>query len=961
MCAAGQFFLLRMNRQGFFLLLLWMWICSTAGHAQHAVLSGTVHDKNDGSELIGVTILVKGTRYGTVTDENGRYRMELPAGTYVIEMSYIGYEKLLLTGIQLKQGEQRTIDIQMNPSALTLEEDVVIIGEKPLVDVEETRSTSQIRRDLIEAVPVRNVQGLLNTQTGVVLHPEGLHIRAGRTYQTGFFIDDVSAGDPLAGTGFGIDIGTNAIAQIDVTTSNPSAEFGDASAGVVNTLTRSGSDRFQLDASVKRDHFGFNRTWKSVFRQNSYELAAGGPLRWKKEQAVRLRYFGAIKTHFTDTYIKNPARQLVSSLYPASWWAPQQDNRWSGLIKFTYHFSPVQKLSFTYLKSLTINQDFNMLRITGADVPFLPGYQFAFHLQPDNANTYTHDTNLEILQWNHTPKPTVNYRLSASRLFVRLRADANGRPWRTDEVNTTFDPASIVEFPVTYFNPLDSIVFVYGPPGLYNNDGIATLWHDHFVEEYTLKASSTLFSTNTRNRFGYGTELKLQDMQWIDIYRPWIGAPILLPDSQYTQSFRLGDVSDIWRVRPVRGAFFLTNKYRYLGLVADVGLRLEYWMPGAYVDKAVADSNTYIAPALRQQYLAQSVRLFGLRTKLRLLPKLAASFPIRDNQVMYFNYGVSTVYPHPSYIYAGLDPFYADRSTLGFIGNPALNPEVDISYELGLRSQLGSNDALHAAAFWKDQYEFVTSSTITSIDVTGREVRRTIRINSDYARIRGIELSYFKRAGRWLESSVSFSYSVATGQSSSASQTLQEILATGNAVSAKETPLAWDSPIDAKGFLLLIANKPKGFWNVRWLNHFSCYVEAIYRSGRRYTPYEFKGYEPLSGRPIYEMNSDPEARYSALGVASFWLNLSVKKWWTLRDQQWAWTLEVTNVLDTKNSAIINPVTGRAYRPGDDVPTEWRDPRYLDPRDPRSANLPPDNPARFYEGRHFLIGLALKLQ
>ncbi|MCS6917107.1 MAG: carboxypeptidase-like regulatory domain-containing protein [Chitinophagales bacterium] len=930
-----------------------------AASAQPAVLSGTVRDAADGMELIGVAIVAKGTRYGAVTDENGFYRLELPAGTYQLEASYIGYEKMLYTGIALKAGESRTLNISMKVTAVTLDEEVVIIGDRPLIDVEDSRSRNQLNRDVIEAVPVRNVQGLLNTQTGVVLNPEGLHIRGGRTYQTGFFIDDVSASDPLAGTGFGIELGSNAIDQLEVSTSAPTAEYGDAASGIVNTRTRSGGDRFALDASVKQDHFGFNSQWASVFNQTTVDGSAGGPV-WLKG-SKRLRYFTSIRLHFTDTYIKNPADQLVSSLYPDTRWAPRQDNRWTGMVKLNYDFSPVQRLNATYLKSLTINQDFNMLRITGADVPYTPGYQWAFHLQPDHANTYTHDTNLESLQWNHTPRPSFNYRISVSRLFVRLRADANGRPWRPAEVTTEFDPASIVEFPVSYFPAGDSVVFVLSPPGLYNNDGIATLWHDHWVKEYAVKGSSTFYSANTRNRLMVGAEVKPQHMQWIDIYRPWIGAPIPLPDSQFTQSFRLGDVSDIWAVQPLKGAFFLTNKYRYLGLVADVGLRLEYWMPGQYVDDAVANPDALIAEEFRQTYLRQTVRLFGRRTKLRLLPKLAASFPIRENQVMYFNYGVSTVYPHPSYVYAGLNPFYADRSTLGFIGNPALNPEVDISYELGLKSQIGSHDALTVAAFWKDQYDFITSSAVLLRDATGRDVIRTLRINSDYARIRGLEAAYIKRAGSWLEASLSFSYSVATGQSSSASQTLQEILATGNSETARETPLAWDSPWDVKGYALFTLNRREGLFNVRILNHATFYVEAIFRSGRRYTPYLFRGYEPFSGRPIYEINSQPEARYSALGAPGFWLNLNLRKWFELRGQQLAVTCELTNALNNKNTAIVNPVTGRAYEYGDDVPTEWRDPRYNDPRDPRSANLPPDNPARYFEGRHLLLGLALRIQ
>ena len=67
---------------------------------------------------------------------------------------------------------------------------------------------------------------------------------------------------------------------------------------------------------------------------------------------------------------------------------------------------------------------------------------------------------------------------------------------------------------------------------------------------------------------------------------------------------------------------------------------------------------------------------------------------------------------------------------------------------------------------------------------------------------------------------------------------------------------------------------------------------------------------------------------------------------------------MTNVLNNLNTAIVNPVTGSAYEFGDPVPSEWRDPKYLDPRDYRSNNIPPDNPARYYELRHILFGLTL---
>ena len=269
-------------------------------------------------------------------------------------------------------------------------------------------------------------------------------------------------------------------------------------------------------------------------------------------------------------------------------------------------------------------------------------------------------------------------------------------------------------------------------PGLFNNGGIGTLWHDHYVVEYSLRYTGNYYNSRG-DRLTFGTEVKAQEMQWIDIIRPWIGAPIPLPNGELSQSFRLGDYSDVWKVNPTRGAFYASNKIKYRGLIAEIGGRLEYWFPGAFVDNAVNDSRSPIRDEIRQSYQDNTIGVFGSRMKMRLLPKISASFPIKDNQVMFFNYNHSMILPHPSWVYQGLNPLYQDRSVLARVGNPDLNPEVDISYELGIRSQLSSNDALTVSAYWKDKYDFITAASVQIVDVTGRENTRTIRINADYA------------------------------------------------------------------------------------------------------------------------------------------------------------------------------------------------------------------------------------
>jgi outer membrane receptor protein involved in Fe transport len=947
------------------LVLLGLFLLTGISSSAQGVLYGTIKDKQSKEVLIGANILVKGTTRGAATEIDGTYRIDgIKAGIYDVEVTYIGYKKTVITGIEIEERKNKKLDIELESTVLTIDQEVVIVGERPLVDVDQSKTQSNISSEKIEAAPARQLADMLNTQAGIINSPSGLRIRGGRTYETGFYIDGVSAKDPLAGTGFGVDIGSNSIQELEISTGSVDVEYGNSSSGTINTKTKSGGNKTEASLLYKRDNFGNYDQWESVYNQQIMEFNLGGPANLAEKIIPgkgKMRYYTALRFNLSDTYIRNPAEQIYSSIIDGDFWSPFQDNRWSGLLKLNYDFDPKKRLGFTYLKSLNINQDKNMLRITGNDISYLPGYQFEFHLNPDNASTYTHESNMQSVRWNHTPQNRFSYEAIFSRLYVHLRADANGRKWRPDVVNTEFDPQSITVYPVQYYNPGDSVVFTYAAPGFYNNGGISSLWHDHIVEEYSFKLYAHFYSQDTRNKMSLGADIKHQYLQWIDIYKPWIGAPIELADGTMSRSFRLGESSDIWKVEPLSGAFFITDKYKILGLTANVGARLEYWFPGKFVDNAIDDPDAPIRDEIRASYKKNTYKIGSRRFKMRLLPKISASFPIKENQVLYFNYGHSSVLPHPRYIYSGLDPRFTDQSTLSYLGNPDLNPEMDISYEIGLNSQITSNDALNFNVYWKDKYDFITSSSVLVKDITGREVPRTMRINSDYARNRGVEISYIKRIQKWFNGQISFAYSTVTGQSSSANESINEIISKGNREETREFPLAWDRPIDIKFNSTFTINKQRGLFGIKALNQFRLYMEGNLRSGKRYTPYILVAYEEYSGRPIYEINNDPNARYAELGTPWFWMDMNFIKWWVFGKTEVAWTFEITNIFDNKNAAIINPVTGRAYEYGDPVPTEWRDPRYNDPRDPRSGNIPPDNPSRYMPQRHFLTGIQVKFK
>ncbi|MEP0545616.1 MAG: TonB-dependent receptor [Rhodothermales bacterium] len=961
-------------------LVLPLLACSVSIAAAQGRLVGTVTDSDTGESLPGVNVLVLGTSRGAATNFDGEYAIEgLRAGDYTVQASFVGYETKQFTGIEVNTGGVTTLNIELGEAVLETGGEIVVIGERPLVDVEQSSSAYTVGRDEIAAAPVREVQAVVATQAGVVQDPTGLYIRGGRADETGFIVDGVSAKDPLSGTGFGLDLGANAFAEVEVTTGGVGADIGGATSGVVSVTTRDGGDEFGGSFSHKRDNVGFNDDWGSTWNQEIYEASLSGPI-----LPGKLRFFSSGQVRFSDEFTRfvSTPTQVESSLFDGTGWMPRTDNRWSGLGKLTYLPKPGMKLQGSYQRSLTVNQNTRMLQVTGNDDVIRPGYQYAFALQPDNANTYAHDNNIAYLKWTHVLNNQSYYEVQASRLFTRLRADANGRDWRPDDVSAELDPASIVDFPASLFvdangNPVDpNVLYVLPGPGLFNNGGLATRWHDHFAEEVVLKGSYTRFTANRGYEVRAGFDVKLNDLQWIDIIRPWIGAPIVTAEGDTTRSNRLGEASDVWRVKPRQTALFVQNQFRYNGLIANVGLRAEFWAPGKYVDDLVADSVYTIPTAIREGYLDESFGLFGLRWKTRLLPKLRVSFPVRENQVLFFNYGHSMRQPHPTFVYTNLDPFYQDRSFFGDLGNPNLNPEVDISYELGFRNQITQNDALTVTAFWRDKFDFITVASVSVQDATGRTTNRALRVNGDFARVRGIEVSYIKRIADWFRGQINASYSRATGLASTNSEALQDLIQDGNVDNTFETPLAWDRPLDIKASTTFSYDRPNALWGVPGLNRFQLYLSSTFRSGQRYTPVEFIGNEvnPFTGdrdwRPIYETVDDPERRFSEVGKAWWWFDFNLQRRVAVVGQDLVFSLEVTNVFNQQNAVLVNPVTGEGYPDVEagtdfttlrgnsayDVASNLRDPRY---EDPNTSGLPPLNPARFLPPRHVLIGVSFE--
>jgi outer membrane receptor protein involved in Fe transport len=923
-------------------------------HAQKVTIQGLVKDKQTGEPLIGATVVLVGTYKGAYADDQGRFTLkDLNPGTYTLRVTYVGYNEVLLTGLTVKADQTLNLIIPMSPVGTTIQT-VEIIGEKPVVNLESGKSDLRVSGEEIRQTTAVDVTTMASLMPGVAQTLDGLQIRGGRVYETQYVIEGVNAQDPLAGTGFGVEVSQVAIEEMEVITGGMDAEYGDGTSGVVAVRLREGGDKWRFSGRYQKDQLG-GLLRREGWNTDIFNLATGGPLlREKETNRARLTFFASADIRLTDEYFGVQASQLYSSLLEESTsrdplfrlvrgplstptksqlFAPRQDNKWSTTLKLAYRLDARTKLTFSLQQSLGINQNTRSLQIIGSDQIMVPGFQYLFALQPDNANTYTHRSNLAILKLNRILSKSWTGELTLSRLFVNLRADANGRPFRDSVIRQIYDPASIITDPVTLYNPGDSIVYVNAPIGLFNNGGIATLWHDHFAEEYTIKIKTTYQPKSTAHFWIYGWEHRMAHYQWIDVIRPWVGAPIRLDNGQVFASNRIGSSNDIWEVKPVTGGLFFEDRIRYKGIVASLGARLWYWAPGRFVDNAVEDPRAPVLDAVRQEYKKQTIPILGLRYKARLLPRLRVSFPVTDNHVLFFNYTHSTRLPHPRFVYAGLNPIYQDRSFLANLGNPNLNPEVNVGYEIGLKSSLGSGWAVTLSAFYNDKFDFIVNRVVTIRDQTGRFTERLFAVNLDYARVRGVDVFVQKQMGAWFKVAGSVTYQVATGKSNSALESVLQIREQGRVDANKEFFLAWDRPWDIKAWTIL--KSPPGA--PKYLQNLTLYAFVTYKSGLRYTPTFLSGREPLTGQPIYEL--DQSRRNAKLGSPWRWVDMRLTRSF-LKDRL-SLFVEVRNLFNHKNAAIINPVTGRAYEYPDDVPLGWRDPKYPSPL---VSGPPPDNPA-----------------
>jgi hypothetical protein len=273
-----------------------------------AILSGTVKDQSGAvlpNAKITINDLATGVTRTVTTDAAGFYSApNLLAGTYEVTATAPGFASAEQTGVTLTVGAQQVLNLTLKVGRTT--EKIQVTGQAPGVQLASSSVSAVVNSTTVRELPLngRSWTDLATLQPGVAAIQNQPSFAVGgdrgnrgfgaqmtvdgaRPQQNNYRLDGVSLNDyanGAPGSVLGGNLGVDAIEEFSVLTSNYSAEYGKTSGGVVNAITRSGTNQFHGDAyeflrNDALDARNFFDTTIPPFRRNQFGASAGGPIR----------------------------------------------------------------------------------------------------------------------------------------------------------------------------------------------------------------------------------------------------------------------------------------------------------------------------------------------------------------------------------------------------------------------------------------------------------------------------------------------------------------------------------------------------------------------------------------------------------------------------------------------------------------------------------------------------------
>lgn len=266
---------------------------------------GTVTDPSSAfvtGARIKATQVDQNLTFETISDRNGQFRfLALPIGRYKLEASSAGFRTFVQTDIVLAVDDQRRVDVELQVGATR--EEVTVTAASVAVETTNTQMGELITGTKMSKIPLngRSYTDLLALQPGVVpiasssysspavsgnLNAGNFSVSGQREGANGFMVNGGYAQES-ASMGTAVVPNLDSIAEFRILTNNADAEYGNYGGGLVNVITKSGTNQyhgnlFEYLRNSSMDARNFFSQQRGILRRNEFGGTFGGPIRRDK-------------------------------------------------------------------------------------------------------------------------------------------------------------------------------------------------------------------------------------------------------------------------------------------------------------------------------------------------------------------------------------------------------------------------------------------------------------------------------------------------------------------------------------------------------------------------------------------------------------------------------------------------------------------------------------------------------
>ena len=383
------------------LITIFLFIVSAFGQTAGKI-SGKVIDKKNNSPLVGANVIIMQTQAGTSADEEGYFNLiNVSPGKYSVRVMMIGYESMTIEDVVVSVNRTTSLDLELNQSVIEGQE-IVIYASKFSRKKDQTSTVKNISSEEIEILPVEDLGAVINMQAGVVAG----HFRGGRRDEVSYMIDGVPVNDSFGGVSAVSNLEVEAVKDLEVITGTFNAEYGNAMSGIVNAVTKDGSNEF---------HGSFNSGFSTYITENKrngeevfigldpFGINSNSDLKFSLSGPVikdRLYFFTNFRTQDVSGHLNGVRRFEVWNL---SNFYDQDSSKWFSENTGDSSYVPMNKGQYSsFMGKLSYNLgNLKLALMLNVNNSVSRGYNHIYKYNPDGRSYGDGTTTLTMFQLNH--------------------------------------------------------------------------------------------------------------------------------------------------------------------------------------------------------------------------------------------------------------------------------------------------------------------------------------------------------------------------------------------------------------------------------------------------------------------------------------------------------------------------------------------------------------------------------